>query len=90
MGDKRIADVNIGDYLYDAENRPVLCIGVAPPEVGRMKEIKYQDFDSRQSVTFKHLERETSHLHLDILSDMFEQRSTAVDEELEKRRGTIL
>ncbi|KAI9846186.1 MAG: glutamate synthase [NADH] [Sclerophora amabilis] len=52
-GVKSVADVNIGDYLYDAENRPTLCIGAAPPAAGSMKEITYQDFDSRQSVSFK-------------------------------------
>jgi NAD(P)H-dependent glutamate synthase small subunit len=52
-GDKRVADIQIGDRLYDADSRPVLCTGVSPPASGKLMEVTYQDFDSRQSVSFK-------------------------------------
>lgn len=52
-GVKRVADVHVGDNLYDGDNRPSLCIGVSPPVTGALKEITYQEFDSRQSVSFK-------------------------------------
>ncbi|KAI9734870.1 MAG: glutamate synthase [NADH] [Cirrosporium novae-zelandiae] len=53
IGVKSVADINIGDILYNAADHPVICIGVSPPETGNLKEIKYQEFDSRQSVSFK-------------------------------------
>ena len=52
-GVKHVADIDIGDSLYDADNRPTLCIGVSSPVTGSLKEICYQDFDSRQRVSFK-------------------------------------
>jgi glutamate synthase (NADH) len=52
-GTKRVTEIDIGDYLYDDHERPVLCIGVAPPATGELKEISYQDFDSRQQVSFQ-------------------------------------
>jgi NAD(P)H-dependent glutamate synthase small subunit len=52
-GDKQVADVQIGEQLYDADSRPVLCTAVSPPAPGKLKEVTYQDFDSRRSVSFK-------------------------------------
>ena len=52
-GNKRVADVQIGDQLYDGYSRPVLCTGVSPPVIGKLKEVTYQEFDSRQCVSFK-------------------------------------
>jgi len=52
-GGKRVTDVHIGDYLYDADNRPTLCLGVSPPVTGDLKEITYQEFDSDQPVSFR-------------------------------------
>lgn len=52
-GVKRIADVHIGDNLYDADNRPTICVGVSSSVTGDLKEITYQEFDSRQRVSFK-------------------------------------
>ncbi|KAK9247267.1 hypothetical protein V1506DRAFT_512704 [Lipomyces tetrasporus] len=51
-GVKRIGDVQIGDYLYDEGNQPALCTGVAPPATGKLKEITYQEFDSRAMSSF--------------------------------------
>lgn len=52
-GDKPVAEVAIGDYLLDAEDKPVLCMGANPSQNGKMKEIAYQDFDSKKRVSFK-------------------------------------
>ena len=52
-GPKRVAEIDVGDSLYDAFDRPVLCIGASPPTTGKLMEISYQDFDSRQRVSFQ-------------------------------------
>jgi glutamate synthase (NADPH/NADH) len=52
-GTKRVADIDIGDFLYDAFDRPVLCTGASPPVTGKLKQISYQDFDSRQQISFQ-------------------------------------
>ncbi|KAM0224676.1 hypothetical protein ACHAQD_002257 [Fusarium lateritium] len=52
-GPKPISDINIGDTLYDPNDNPVLCLAVAPIRQGPLKEIKYQEFDSRRKVSFK-------------------------------------
>ncbi|KAK9344390.1 hypothetical protein V1522DRAFT_182748 [Lipomyces starkeyi] len=51
-GVKLVRDVHIGDYLYDAGNRPTLSIGVAPPATAKLKEFTYQEFDSRAKSSF--------------------------------------
>ncbi|KAJ8101005.1 hypothetical protein POJ06DRAFT_274773 [Lipomyces tetrasporus] len=51
-GVKRVGDVQPDDYLYDAGNRPSLCLGVAPPATGQLKEIMYTEFDSRATSSF--------------------------------------
>ncbi|KAJ8097960.1 hypothetical protein POJ06DRAFT_25949 [Lipomyces tetrasporus] len=51
-GVKPVGDIQIGDYLYDAANRPVPCIGVAQPVTGALKKITYTEFDSRAKSSF--------------------------------------
>ncbi|KAK9323786.1 hypothetical protein V1517DRAFT_337501 [Lipomyces orientalis] len=51
-GVKRVGDIQVGDYLYDAGNNPVLCIGIEPPAIGKLIEINYQEFDSRERSSF--------------------------------------
>ncbi|KAK9244545.1 hypothetical protein V1506DRAFT_313784 [Lipomyces tetrasporus] len=51
-GLKRVGDIQIGDYLYDAGNRPTVCIGVAPPATGQLKKITYREFNSRKWTSF--------------------------------------
>ncbi|KAK9490890.1 hypothetical protein V1508DRAFT_434437 [Lipomyces doorenjongii] len=51
-GVKRVGDVQIGDYLYDARGRQTRCIDVAPPATGKLKEITYQKFDSSARSSF--------------------------------------
>ncbi|KAK9429821.1 hypothetical protein V1505DRAFT_373095 [Lipomyces doorenjongii] len=51
-GLKRVGDIQIGDYLYDAGNRPTLCIGVAPPATGKLKKITYKEFNSSEWTSF--------------------------------------
>ncbi|KAK9352822.1 hypothetical protein V1523DRAFT_412773 [Lipomyces doorenjongii] len=51
-GDKRGGDVQIGDILYDAQDRQTPCIGVAPPATGKLKTITFQKFDSREWTSF--------------------------------------
>ena len=51
-GVKRVEDVQIGDYLFNADDVPVLCTGVSPPASGQLKRILYRDFDSRVWKTF--------------------------------------
>ncbi|KAK9361501.1 hypothetical protein V1504DRAFT_432841 [Lipomyces starkeyi] len=51
-GVKRVGDIQVGDYLYDATNNPILCIGVEPPASGNLVEIKYLQFDSRERLSF--------------------------------------
>ncbi|KAK9486470.1 hypothetical protein V1527DRAFT_57367 [Lipomyces starkeyi] len=52
-GVKRVDEVQVGDFLYGAENRPVLCISAAPPATGNLKKITYLEFDSRTKTFFK-------------------------------------
>jgi len=52
-GNKAVKDVRIGDELYDHEDRPTLCIGASAPGNGELLKVSYQDFDSRQNVSFK-------------------------------------
>ncbi|KAK6456036.1 uncharacterized protein RJT20DRAFT_140711 [Scheffersomyces xylosifermentans] len=52
-GDKFVEEVEIGDYLLDGDDKPVLVIGANEAESGKLKEIKYQDFDSEETVSFK-------------------------------------
>ncbi|KAK9376385.1 uncharacterized protein V1513DRAFT_430213 [Lipomyces chichibuensis] len=51
-GDKPVGDIQIGDYLYDAANREVPCIGVAQPVTGALKKITYTEFDSSAKSSF--------------------------------------
>ncbi|KAK9483519.1 hypothetical protein V1527DRAFT_491754 [Lipomyces starkeyi] len=51
-GIKRVGDVQVGDYLYDADNRPALCISAAPPATANLKKIMYTQFDSRTKSSF--------------------------------------
>ncbi|KAK9427947.1 hypothetical protein V1505DRAFT_378518, partial [Lipomyces doorenjongii] len=51
-GDKRVGDVQIGDILYDAQDRQTPCIGVAPPATGKFKTITFQKFDSTEWTSF--------------------------------------
>ncbi|KAJ8103409.1 hypothetical protein POJ06DRAFT_495 [Lipomyces tetrasporus] len=51
-GVKPVSDIQIGDYLYDAANRPVACIGVAQPVTGALKKITYTEFDSKAKSSF--------------------------------------
>ncbi|KAK9248124.1 hypothetical protein V1506DRAFT_353551 [Lipomyces tetrasporus] len=50
---KSVRDIEIGDYLYDAANRPALCIGVSQPATATPKKITYMEFDSRAKSSFK-------------------------------------
>lgn len=52
-GIKPIAEITIGDYLYNANDEPILCIGANPPSYGKLKEITYQDFDSNELISFR-------------------------------------
>lgn len=52
-GNKCVKDIRIGDELYDADDRPVICIGHADPANGPLKEIGYEDFDSQKWTSFK-------------------------------------
>ncbi|OXV10440.1 hypothetical protein Egran_01817 [Elaphomyces granulatus] len=52
-GLKPVADVRIGDTLFDARDDPVLCVGTAPAAMGELKEICYQDFDSEADISFQ-------------------------------------
>lgn len=51
-GLKEVRDVSIGDYLYGADDEPVLCIGANAPQTGALKEISYLEFDSEKQVSF--------------------------------------
>ncbi|KAJ8098152.1 hypothetical protein POJ06DRAFT_296709 [Lipomyces tetrasporus] len=51
-GAKRVGDVQVDDYLYDAGNRPTLCTGVAPPATDQLKKIMYHEFDSSEWTSF--------------------------------------
>jgi len=51
-GNKRVADVQIGDRLFDAEDQPVLCTGVSAEASGSLKRITYQEFDSPACTSF--------------------------------------
>ncbi|KAK9354982.1 hypothetical protein V1523DRAFT_406494 [Lipomyces doorenjongii] len=51
-GVKRVGDIQVGDYLYDAGNNPILCIGVEPPASGKLVEIKCLQFDSKERSSF--------------------------------------
>lgn len=51
-GLKQVKDVAIGDYLYGADDTPVLCIGANRPEIGNLKAVSYVDFDSNETVSF--------------------------------------
>lgn len=52
-GTKAIQDVNIGDVLLNENHLPVLCLAVDDVQSRPMKEIHYQDFDSREKKSFK-------------------------------------
>ncbi|KAK9371801.1 uncharacterized protein V1513DRAFT_487572 [Lipomyces chichibuensis] len=51
-GVKRVGDIQVGDYLYDAGNNPILCIGVEPPASSKLAEIKYRQFNSMEGSSF--------------------------------------
>ncbi|KAK9311166.1 hypothetical protein V1522DRAFT_64706 [Lipomyces starkeyi] len=51
-GVKPVRDIQIGDYLYDAANRPALCIGVSQPATGALKKITRKEFDSSANSSF--------------------------------------
>ena len=51
-GIKKVKNVNIGDALYDADDREVLCTAVAQPANGPLHEISFLEFDSRNRVSF--------------------------------------
>lgn len=51
-GDRRVDQIEVGDFLFDEAGRPVLCLGVDSPKEGPLKSIRYQDFDSREHVSF--------------------------------------
>ncbi|KAK9242195.1 hypothetical protein V1506DRAFT_548342, partial [Lipomyces tetrasporus] len=51
-GVKRVGDVQVGDFLYDAENRPEMCISAAPAATGNLKKITYPEFNSRTPSSF--------------------------------------
>ncbi|KAK9353960.1 hypothetical protein V1523DRAFT_425516 [Lipomyces doorenjongii] len=50
-GDKRVRDVQIGDTLYDAQDRQTPCIGVAPA-THKLKTITFRKFDSSEYISF--------------------------------------
>ncbi|KAK9368845.1 hypothetical protein V1509DRAFT_609243 [Lipomyces kononenkoae] len=50
-GDKRVRDVQIGDILYDAQDRQTPCIGVAPA-THKLKTITFRKFDSSEYISF--------------------------------------
>lgn len=50
-GVKKVADVQIGDYLYDANDIPVLCTATGAIESGPLKEITYTEFDAATKTT---------------------------------------
>lgn len=52
LGLKKVEEIAVGDYLYDANNLPVICTGVAKPASGELKKISYRDFDSQAKVSF--------------------------------------
>lgn len=52
-GTKAIQDVNIGDVLLNENHLPVLCLAVDDVQDRPMKEIHYQEFDSREKKSFK-------------------------------------
>lgn len=52
-GTKAIQDVNIGDVLLNENHLPVLCLAVDDVQSRPMKEIHYQEFDSREKKSFK-------------------------------------
>lgn len=51
-GEKPISEIQIGDYLLDSRNLPVLCTAVDDVQQGPMKRISYEDYDSHQTVSF--------------------------------------
>ncbi|KAK9320406.1 hypothetical protein V1517DRAFT_340797 [Lipomyces orientalis] len=51
-GDKRVGDIQVGDILYDPENRPSPVIGITPPATGNLKKITYTEFDSKEKTSF--------------------------------------
>ena len=51
-GVKPISQVTVGDTLYDAEDCPVLCTGVAQAEEGDLYDVCYKEFDSRNPAKF--------------------------------------
>src|SRR5690606_13680647 len=52
-GIRSIGEVKVGDTLYDEKGLPTLCLGVGPVETGPLKEIRYQEFDSREEKLFR-------------------------------------
>ncbi|KAK9348903.1 hypothetical protein V1522DRAFT_442286 [Lipomyces starkeyi] len=50
-GDKRVRYVQIGDILYDAQDRQTPCIGVAPA-THKLKTITFRKFDSSEYISF--------------------------------------
>lgn len=52
-GTKAIQDVNVGDVLLNENHLPVLCLAVDDVQSRPMKEIHYQEFDSREKKSFK-------------------------------------
>jgi hypothetical protein len=45
-------DVQVGDFVYDAENRPEMCISAAPAATGNLKKITYPECNSRTRSSF--------------------------------------
>lgn len=45
-GAKKIADVRVGDYLYDEYDNPVLCTAAGDVRTGSLKKVTYTEFDA--------------------------------------------
>ena len=45
-GSKRVADIQIGDILYDVDDHEVLCTGTADASQGPLYKISYKRFNS--------------------------------------------
>lgn len=52
-GDKKIADVAVGDVLYGVDGNPVLCLDVSPVQQGPMVKVTYNEFGSLHKTSFK-------------------------------------
>ena len=48
-----LSEVKVGDYLYDAQDNPVMCTAVADFPPAELKRVSYRDFDSDEIVSFK-------------------------------------